>query len=108
MNYFDKPVETEQLWCAICKRTTVHDRTVDGVALWTCRDAKHSHPTRDDQQAERKSVDAPRRLHIERVVPPMYDEADYFEVCAERDRYVVRCKELEKKLDEIRKVVTSD
>jgi hypothetical protein len=95
-NYFEKPTETETRWCAACARETVHDRTVDGVALWTCRDPKHVHPTRHEQVTP--------RMHVARVVPRIIDETDYFRACDERDYYIRRCTELEKKLNDIHRL----
>lgn len=56
MSYFDAPVARERWWCSVCKRETDHDRAIDGAALWTCRDPKHPHPTREQQEAGLFSV----------------------------------------------------
>jgi hypothetical protein len=95
--YFEKAIETETRRCEICGRDTMHDRTLDGAALWMCRDPKHPHPTRGQQAGT---------ISVVRVMPPMYDKTDYFRACTERDQAVARCKDLEKKLEEIRKVAT--
>jgi hypothetical protein len=44
-------------------------------------------------------------MFVEHVVPPMHDEADYASVCADRDRYIARCAELETRLEKIREVL---
>ena len=50
--YFDVPMERKMLWCHICRRDTPHDRPSNGSkALFTCRDPKHPHPTREQQEA---------------------------------------------------------
>lgn len=45
-------MERKTLWCHICRRDTPHDRPKNNPkALWTCRDPKHPHPTKEQQEA---------------------------------------------------------
>lgn len=56
MSYFDRRQDESIRYCPVCERRTMHTRP-GPVALWTCQDSGHPHPTKQQQEHGMKTND---------------------------------------------------
>lgn len=56
MSYFDRRQDESIRFCPVCDRRTMHTRP-SPVALWTCKDSGHPHPTKEQQERGLKMSD---------------------------------------------------